>query len=277
VRAIFRAAAPPILVAASALIAAFWVAICAAAPEFIWQGLWLALHHVTRTELLSALLVGFVLAFFVEPLMERLRGLRHGYPGSRTSGSALFTAALSLAFALASIALHDAITAFVSEHEQAAHGGLAEAISLTMAWAIVPFAVTLAWLCRPNRWLAIPVGIIAAVSPCIAGWLFAWPLHSVFTTAVPSLVILGLGYGQMAPQPARIGLARHVRTVAWVAIVWLPTALLVDLLLGWFRLDQFKLYSSFNFWMDARFYLGWSLGLLLAPSPYRSAAEGRSD
>jgi hypothetical protein len=269
----FRAAAPPILVAASALIAAFWVAICAAAPEFIWQGLWLAWHHVTRTELLSALLVGFVLAFFVEPLMERLRGLRRGHSDTRTSGSALFTAALSLAFALASIALHDAITAFVSEHEQAAHGGLADAISLTMAWAIVPFAVTLAWLCLPNRWLAIPVGIIAAVSPCIAGWLFAWPLHSVFTTAVPSLVILGLGYGP----PAHIGLRRHPPTVAWVAIVWLPTALLVDLLLGWFRLDQFKLYTSFNFWMDARFYLGWSLGLLLAPSPYRSAAEGRSD
>jgi hypothetical protein len=273
----FRAAAPPILVAASALIAAFWVAICAAAPEFIWQGLWLVWHHVTRTELLSALLVGFVLAFFVEPLMERLRGLRRGHSGSRTSGSALFTAALSLAFALASIALHDAITAFVSEHEQAAHGGLADAISLTMAWAIVPFAVTLAWLCLPNRWIVIPVGIIAAVSPCIAGWLFAWSLRSVFTTAVPSLVILGLGYRQMALRPARIGFARHVRTVAWVAVVWLPMALLVDLLLGWFGLDQFKLYSSFNFWMDARFYLGWSLGLLLAPLPYRSAADGRSE
>jgi hypothetical protein len=67
------------------------------------------------------------------------------------------------------------------------------------------------------------------------------------------------------------------RATCALSIVWLPTALLVDLLLGWFRLDQFKLYSSFNFWMDARFYLGWSLGLLLAPSPHRSAAEGRSD
>jgi len=156
-----RAAVPPVLVAASALIAAFWVAICAAAPEFIWQGLWLAWHHVTRTELLSALLVGFVLAFFVEPLMERLRGQRRGHSGSRTSGTALFTAALSLVFALASIALHDAKTAFVSEHEQAVHGGLADAISLTMAWAIVPFAVTLAWLCLPNvglryRWGLLP-------------------------------------------------------------------------------------------------------------------------
>jgi len=272
-----RSAAPPMLLAASTLIAAFWVAICAAATEFIWQGLWLAGHHVTRTELLSALLVGFVLAFFVEPLMERLRGQRRGHSASRTSGTALFTAALSLVFALASIALHDAMTAFVSEHEQSVHGGLADAISLTMAWAIVPFAVTLAWVCLPNRWLAIPIGIVAAVSPCITGWLFAWPLRSVFTTAVPSRVILGLGYHWTARRPARIGPAHHVRTVAWVAVVWLPMALLVDLLLGWFRLDQFKLYSSFNFWMDARFYLCWCLGLLLAPSPYLAAADGRSD
>jgi hypothetical protein len=77
-------------------------------------------------------------------------------------------------FALASIALHDAMTAVASEHESAVHGGLADAISLTMAWAIVPIAVTLAWLCLPNRRLAVPVGIIGAVSPCIAGSLFAW-------------------------------------------------------------------------------------------------------
>jgi len=99
----------------------------------------------------------------------------------------------------------------------------------------------------------------------------------VFTTAVPSLVILGLGYRWMALRPGHGGLARHVRTVGWLAIVWLPMALLVDLLLGWFRLDQFKLYSSFNFWADARFYLGWSLGLLLAPSPYLAVGDERSN
>ena len=54
-------------------------------------------------------------------------------------------------------------------------------------------------------------------------------------------------------------------------------ALLVDLVLGRFRLDQFKLYSSFNFWADARFYLGWSLGLLLAPSPYLAVGDERSN
>jgi hypothetical protein len=264
------------LVAASTLIAACWVAICAAAPEFIWQGLWLAWHHVTRAELLSALLVGVVLAFFVEPLMERLRGLRHGHSGRRVSGSALFTAALSLVFALASIALHDAMTAFVSEQESAAHGGLAGAISLTMAWAIVPFAVTLAWLCLPNLWLAMPMAIAGALSPCFAGWLFAWSLRSVFTTAVPSLLILGLGYWQMARRPEPAGFAPRARSVASIALAWLALALLVDLALGWLRLDRFKLYGPSGLWTDVRFYLGWSLGLLLAPSPYQSAAEERA-
>jgi len=46
----------------SVLICAFWVSICAAAPEFIWQGLLLALDHVDTAELLGALLIGLVLA-----------------------------------------------------------------------------------------------------------------------------------------------------------------------------------------------------------------------
>jgi hypothetical protein len=264
-------------IAASALIASVWVAICAAAPEFIWQGLWIAHNHITRADILSALLVGMVLAFFVEPLMERLRGMRGRHAGTREPGSALYTAALSLVFALASIGLHDAMVAFVSAHEAAAHGGLADAIALTTAWAIVPFAVTLAWFAAPVWWLAVPLGIVGALSPCFAGWLFAWPLRSVVTTAVPSLAILALGYRQTVHAPSRTSFAPRAFTVAWVAAAWLAAALLFDLVVALFGADKFRLYNTFAFWVDVRFYLGWSLGLLLAPSPYRSRAARLSD
>ena len=43
--------------------------------------------------------------------------------------------------------------------------------------------------------------------------------------------------------------------------------MVVDALLGATRLDQLKLYAAADFWVDARFYLGWTLGLLLAPMP----------
>jgi hypothetical protein len=54
-----------------------------------------------------------------------------------------------------------------------------------------------------------------------------------------------------------------------VAGIWLTITLLMDTLLGFYELPQLRLYSSAaDFWMDARFYLGWMLGLFLVPLPY---------
>jgi hypothetical protein len=65
-------------------------------------------------------------------------------------------------------------------------------------------------------------------------------------------------------------LARRSWLVAWVAMAWLVTALLLVQVLDWLGLDQFKPYNALNFWMDVRFYFGWVLGLILAPSSRRS-------
>src|SRR5271166_2231291 len=179
------------------VISAFWVSICAAAPEFIWQGLHLALSHLNVTDLLAALLIGLVLAFFVEPVMERMRHMlrapRHREHVDRRSHDALFTAGLSLAFALVSICLHEAMTAFASgrgAEDSASNAGLAAGIELTTSWALVPFAITVAWLAVRVRWLAVPTGIVAGTSSYITALLFGWPTQSVIATAIPCLVIL---------------------------------------------------------------------------------------
>jgi hypothetical protein len=57
----------------AATVSALSIAICAAALELVWQGLQLASRHISRFDLLSALLIGLVLAFLVDPLMERIR------------------------------------------------------------------------------------------------------------------------------------------------------------------------------------------------------------
>ena len=62
--------------AISGLAFAIWVAVCAAAPELIWQGLLLIAHHFTLLNLYAIILIGLILAFFVEPLMERIRNRR---------------------------------------------------------------------------------------------------------------------------------------------------------------------------------------------------------
>ena len=123
----------------AALIAAVWISICAAAPEFIWEGFRLALGHVSRTDLLAALLIGLVLAFFVEPVMEHARlllaRLQHPQHVDHRQHDALFAAGLALAFALTSICLHEAMTAYISARGSR-DAGLAAGVELTVSWAI---------------------------------------------------------------------------------------------------------------------------------------------
>ncbi len=269
-----------LFVGASALAASFWIAICCAAPEFIWQGLWVALAHPSWTKLFSAILIGLILAFFVEPTMHRLRVLVR--PSKQENGSddeprhALFTAALSLAFALASVCLHDAITAFVSGHGSGpseADGALATAIMLATEWAFVPFAVTLAWLNVWHHWLRVPMGVIGGASSLLAGWLFSWPLQSVITTCIPCLAILGFGYRRLLQEPGEHEFGGYARLVALVAMTWFAAALLFDAALRFRHADYPALYNATDFWADVRFYVGWSLGLMLAPWPYHKPTD----
>jgi hypothetical protein len=264
----------------SALAASLWIAISCAAPEFIWQGLRIAMAHPSWTELFSALLIGLILAFFVEPIMERLRELvrppQHEKSSDGGPGHVLFTATLSLAFALASVCLHDAITAFVSGHggdHSAADTALAAGVRLVLEWAFVPFAVTLAWLSVRHRWLRVPMGVFGGASSLLCGWLFDWPLQSVITTCIPGLVILGIGYRRLLRQPGEREFAPYARLVGLVAAAWLAAVGLFDAALTFYQADFLAIHDATDFWTDMRFYIGWVLGLMLAPWPYHRATD----
>ncbi|HXW20746.1 MAG TPA: hypothetical protein VEK35_09605 [Roseiarcus sp.] len=258
-----------IVVGVTALICALWIAICAAAPEFIWQGIRIAVAHPSWADFLSALLIGLILAFFIEPIMDRLRDLlrrphRREATG-RSQRGALFTACVSLAFALASVSLHDAMTEFVANRDDSGgEVGLIAGVLLTTAWAMVPFFIALAWQGARDTWLAVPTGVLAAVSPCLAGWLFSWSLQSTALTLAPCLLILYYGNRQSARSSTDVAFAQCARVVATVGAAWLILSLLVDVSLALIG-AAFRLYSTVDFWIDARFYLGWTLGLLLAP------------
>lgn len=258
---------------ASAVTVSVWIAICAAAPEIIWQGFRLTYAQLSWTEVGAALLTGMILAFFVEPLMQMIREVlehaRHR-PVHHRSSHVLFAASLALAFAMASVFLHGAMIAFISRGEGAHEGSaLVAGLGLTAAWAIGPFTITLAWLGQRRRALAVPLGVLAVLSPLFAGWLFSWDAISVVSTAIPALAILGLGYWQGGSPRLR----HHAGMVLWVGIAWLLVALVVDAGLGLLGLARFDLYDPPSFWVDARFYLGWALGLLLAPTPRPSQAD----
>jgi hypothetical protein len=262
------------LAGTAALISSLWIAICAAAPEFIWQGARIARDHLTQADILSALLIGLVLDFFIEPAMERMRhlllGVRPGESADDKPRNPLFIAGVALVFALASFCLGEAMTAFVSGRNGAETtdiSGLAAGITLTTSWAIVPFFVTLAWLSARHRRVAIPMGIIAGTSPFITGWLFSWSGQEMATTAIPCVLILASGYNQASKEPRRRAFIRCARSVAFVAAVWLALSLFFSIILDFYGSDRLGLYSSVLFWEDMRFYCGWILGLSLAPFP----------
>ncbi len=260
-----------------ALISALWIGIASAAPELIWQGMKIALARPTWADLVSAVLIGLILTFFIEPVMERARDLlnRPSLPRAFDGRShrALFGAILSFVFAIVSVGLHDAMIALISNQgfQYNGNSGLTVGIRVTAEWAFVPVAIALAWHAAGDRRLAVPLGIFAAASPVVAAWLFAWPVATVITTAVPCLAILGLGYGQMRREPEQEAFARSAFRLLIVAAIWLPVALLIDRL-GAYR-GQF--YGLTDFLVDARFYIGWAIGLALVPAPVdaRSRAE----
>ncbi|MFK8250160.1 hypothetical protein [Ancylobacter terrae] len=259
--------APTLRVAAEAVAIATGIAICAAAPEFIWQGLGRFFGHATWLNLISALLIALVFVSFVEPLIEQARNLLTGGRGAHAGAyGPAFTLSLGLAFGLVSVCLHEAIAGFVSPEHAAEGENLREAIELAASWALVPFLVALAWQARHAGWLAVPTGILAALSPLIAGWSFGWAPASMATTALPCLVILFAGYRELARRQDQPVFVRLARLTAGIAALWLILAAIADIVLAASGHDDISPYASSDLLVDLRFYIGWALGLFFAAS-----------
>lgn len=134
----------PYLGACSIVFFSAWVSVCSAAPEFIWQGLLTVIHHFSWVTVGDVLLVGAVVAFFVEPLAERLRAMRlHVAHKHRSPAHATFAA---FGFAVLAVCVHEAITSFVSTSyaDNRAEFSLFVALSYVFQWSSIPFMVTIA-------------------------------------------------------------------------------------------------------------------------------------
>jgi hypothetical protein len=160
----------------AALIAAIAIATCAGAPEFIWEGLKIVATHFSAT-LVSAVLIALLLVFFVDPILQRVRAWLGDAPEPerRAHHHLAITALIGFFLALVTTGLHDAMKSFadsgaVGDQEM----GLERAITITLSWGVVPFMIALAWQAAAHRYLAIPLGVLAAASSFIAGWWFDW-------------------------------------------------------------------------------------------------------
>ncbi|HTH99507.1 MAG TPA: hypothetical protein VL752_01065 [Acidisoma sp.] len=271
----------PAAVLGNSLTAALWIAVCAATPEFIWRGARVVSHHFSWADAAAALMIGLILAFCIEPAMERARNLLFGgkQEGHRQY-SPLFAAAAGIAFGLASVCLHDAITSFLALHAEehaVRHAGLVNGLRIALSWAVVPFFTTLAWLAAARRRLVWPMGLLGVLSPVGAAWVFSWSASDTLTTFIPCTAFLALGYRALRRGPTERLFPQAARSIAWAGPLWLAAAVVVDGVLVASHVTGLRLYNGPELWVDARFYAGWCMGLLLAPFPFgRGSSSARS-
>jgi hypothetical protein len=268
----------PLSRAFNALVFAFWVSVCAAAPEFIWRGLVALAGHLAWRDVYSAILIAMLLGFFVEPIMERLRTRRWKLE-HRNATTSIYTAAIALVFGVAAVSVHEAMNAYLGgaeapDHEKQAN--LVAAIEQVQEWALIPFAVTLAWFgARAGGWVAVLAGILAGAWVVAVGLRYEWAWREIGTTSIPCFAIIALGTGFVVMRWDDETFLHLAVLTAAVAASWFVLAWLAESGASLLGAPDFHIYSWDRFWEDFRFYLGWSLGLAVAPNPVPRAARAR--
>ncbi|WP_244817800.1 hypothetical protein [Caballeronia sp. Lep1P3] len=258
----------PLRRASNGFFFALWVAVCAAAPEFLWQGLVSLVGHFSLTDAAAALLIGAILAFFVDPVLERLRALGSDAAHPRSEKSPAFAACEALSFAIVAVCVHEAITVYVaaSHSNEAASENLAKAVAQALQWATLPFAVTIAWLAaRASRWIAWVVALLAVAAGYLSGVVFAWEPRVLVTSLIPAIFVLIAGCVVVREQWDTSTFRRCARATAVIAATWLVLTGALQIALWLAHAGAFRIYSNAEFWSDVRFYIGWVTGLVVAP------------
>jgi hypothetical protein len=258
----------PVRRVANAFFFALWVAVCAAAPEFLWQGVFSLFGQLSLTDLAAALFIGAILAFFVEPILERLRSLRSHAP--RRPKTPTFAACEALGFAIVAICVGEAITVYVNATHSNEHASenLVEAVSLALQWAAMPFFIAIAWIsARGGRWFARIMAGVAVIAGYAIALVFGWDARSLLTSEIPAICVLIAGSIIVRQQWDAATFQRCARATGVIALTWLVVTGAVQGVLSLARVEAFRIYEWTEFWSDLRFYIGWVIGLFIAPAP----------
>jgi hypothetical protein len=257
---------------------ALWVSICSAAPEFIWQGLLQLGGHLTLFNLYAVMLIGPILAFFVEPILQRIRSRRwdvdeHGGQG------VLASVVFALAFGVAAVAVHECMNAYVGggEHLQSQRrDSLGRAVDLILQWALVPFGVTLAWFgARHGRRLGGCAAALAFLWAVAVGWHYEWDWRDIAVSAVLGGLIGVFGVRRIARGWSHDTFRELAFGTGLLVVGFTSVGLLVQLPLSLAGVTSWHVYNFRELFEDLRFYLGWVLGLLIAPNPVPEELSGR--
>jgi hypothetical protein len=94
------------------------------------------------------------------------------------------------------------------------------------------------------------------------------------TTEIPAIAILAAGYhvagkggGTRRTDLDADFFRRMAGYLAVISLIWLAAVVLIACLMTLFKVGERPLYTYSQFAIDLRFYIGWAIGLLLAPVP----------
>lgn len=108
----------------------------------------------------------------------------------------------------------------------------------------------------------------------LVGVVFEWDIQDILTTAIPCTCILLVGFAHMRKHLDQQVLSRCALLTAAIALIWLVSAGLLQLILSLFAPKGMYVYTRIEYVIDVRFYLGWIIGLAVAPRPAVSHAAG---
>lgn len=256
---------------------ATWVSVCAAAPEFIWQGSLVLFGHFSLQTVWSIALIGLILTVFVEPILERARDGRWRPERPRTR-NLLVAAPVAFVLGIAAVSLHECMTAYLaaaSGGHGAAAEGIEKAVRLILEWASIPLAVTMAWIsARLGGWFRYAAGAAAAVWVIAASWYYNWPLPVIVIATIPCIALIPLGQIYLAKRWNEDTFQNLAIGLVGFGILWLALTLLLQALLPSKVVAGVVSYGPGEIGENVRFYLGWALGLALAPNPVNGKRNG---
>ena len=258
-----------------------WASACAFAPEVMWQGFLFLRSHFGAAEFYTAVFIGALFTFFVEPLAERLRAGKWRLPHSQEhgpGGSLLLGVPLSLSVGFALVCVHEAMGAFfgsAQSEEGARWMSLTGAIWQALEWTSVPAAVTAAWLvASASRRFAYAAAGVACAWTLATGFVWGWTWPDVVTTSAVGCLVALLGARVVLRGWDKDSLPALARIVAVTSVTCLASVLLVQAAAGWVSGRAFEFYTLSQAYEDLRFYLGWFLGLSFAPDPVPHGQAG---
>jgi hypothetical protein len=137
-----------------------------------------------------------------------------------------------------------------------------------MQWASIPAAVTATWFVAGTvPRLALPATVLTCAWIVLAGILYDWGWQVVTTSAIPCCLLTILGTRLVLRRWDSGTMPSLARLTARVTLIWLVLAPLADWIVTHLGGPTLDFYTTEAVGDDLRFYLGWCLGLFVAPNP----------